>query len=591
MDAPQLDDAGTEAVRRASRKALRTSRTRKSRRPAPPTRVDHFEVLPVRRPPGLARRILATARHVGGLLAGGLVAHERRRRAEGRARGLRSVPLRVAGLLARPFVRRDLAAAGFPAQLRRRLELLGPTYIKLGQILSMREDLLPKEVTAELRNLLDRVPVVPFADFVAAVEKDLGRPVDEMFLWVDPDPCGSASIAQAHRATTREGDPVILKVVKPGVRETLDRDVRLLRVLGRALQVVLPRYQPRRIIEEFCHYTLREADLRLEADNLETFAANFADEPDVVFPAVYREYSGSSVLCMEFLDGPRPDSPAAQELGEEDRLRLIDRGAGAIIRMLYRDGFFHADLHPANLIILRGPADEPPRVGFIDLGMVGRLDDELRRTLLYYYYSLVMGDAENAARYLSGVATPGPGGDPAAFRRDVREISSRWRRAASFETFSLAQLVLESVARGARYRMYFPVEMVLMVKALVTYEGAGHLLMPGFDVADVSRRHIRAVFVQQFSPLRLVQEGLRGAPDLVDAMVKLPLLVTEGLRVLEKSTRRKKENPLAGVRGAIIAGFLVVAASVLLASGEPWPVWGAIAAVGALLAFRRGDVR
>jgi ubiquinone biosynthesis protein len=151
--------------------------------------------------------------------------------------------------------------------------------------------------------------------------------------------------------------------------------------------------------------------------------------------------------------------------------------------------------------------------------------------------------------------------------------------------------VLESVTRGARYRMYFPVEMVLMVKALVTYEGAGHLLMPGFDVADVSRRHIRAVFVQQFSPLRLVQEGLRGAPDLVDAMVKLPLLVTEGLRVLEKSTQRKQENPLAGVRGTIIAGFLVVAASVLLASGEPWPLWGGLSALAALLAFRRGGGR
>jgi ubiquinone biosynthesis protein len=548
-----------------------------------------FVVQPVAKPVGLVRRAMTANRHLAGLALGALVSFVRARRANGNGRGLKFVPLRVAALLARPLVRRDLADEPFPVQLRRRLELLGPTYIKLGQILSLREDLLPHAVTEELRNLLDRLPVVPFPDFIATVERDLGRPVDDMFLWVDPEPCGSASIAQAHRATTRAGDPVILKVVKPGVRETLRRDVRLLKILGRALQVVLPRYQPRRIIEEFCHYTLREADMRLEADNLEIFAANFADEPDVVFPAVYREYSGAQVLCMEYLEGLRPDSAEAQELSEEDRQRLIDRGAGAIIRMLYRDGFFHADLHPANLMILPGEGDEPPKVGFIDLGMVGRLDDDLRRTLLYYYYSLVMGDAENAARYLANGATPGVGGDPAGFRREVREISSRWRRAASFESFSLGQLVLESVRRGARYRMYFPVEMVLMVKALVTYEGAGHLLMPGFDVAEVSRKHIRAVFVQQFSPIRLVQEALRGTPEMVDAMVKLPLLVTEGLRLMERTTRRRKENPLAGVRGTILAGFSILAGAVLLASGNAWPLWGGLFALALVLAFRSGE--
>jgi ubiquinone biosynthesis protein len=548
-----------------------------------------FEVVPVRKPAGLVRRAMTTNRHIAGLVLGALVSFVRTRRAEGNGRGLRFVPLRIAAFVARPFVRRDLAGLPFPVQLRRRLELLGPTYIKLGQILSLREDLLPKDVTAELRNLLDRLPVVPFPDLIRTVEKDLGRPVDEMFLWVDPTPCGSASIAQAHRATTKEGDPVILKVVKPGVRETLRRDVKLLRILGRALQVVLPRYQPRRIVDEFCHYTLREVDLRLEADNLETFAANFADEPEVVFPEVYREYSAQDVLCMEYLDGLRPDSPEAQALSVEDRQLLIDRGAGAIIRMLYRDGFFHADLHPANLIILPGDRDARPRVGFIDLGMVGRLDDELRRTLLYYYYSLVMGDAENAARYLASGAVAGPDGDPAGFRRDVRDISSRWRRAASFESFSLGQLVLESVRRGAQYRMYFPVEMVLMVKALVTYEGAGHLLMPGFDVAEVSRRHVRTVFVSQFSPLRLVQDSLRNAPDLVDAMVKLPMLVTEGLRVLEKSTQRPRPAPLRGVRGTVLAGFCIVAGSVLLGTGAAWPLWATLFAAGALLALRPGS--
>jgi len=258
-------------------------------------------------------------------------------------------------------------------------------------------------------------------------------------------------------------------------------------------------------------------------------------------------------------------------------------GAASIIRMLYRDGFFHADLHPGKLLVLPGA-----KVGFIDLGMVGRFDAELKRALLYYYYSLVTGDHENAARYLAAVAKPGRGGDPAGFRREVAEISSRWHRASSFDSFSLAQLVLESVMQGAQYRMYFPVELVLMVKALVTFEGVGHVLLPDFDVADVSRRHIRAVFLEQFSPLRIFREELRGAPDLVDALVKLPSLVTEGVRVLEQSTRPAAEHPLAGVRGTLLAGFCLVAGAIIMVFGGAWPLWGALFAAALMLAFRRG---
>lgn len=219
---------------------------------------------------------------------------------------------------------------------------------------------------------------------------------------------------------------------------------------------------------------------------------------------------------------------------------------------------------------------------------MGRLDAELRRTLLYYYYSLVTGDADNAARYLAAVAQPGRGGDPQGFRREVSEISRRWRQHATFREFSLGRLVLESLSRGARYRMYFPVELVLMVKALITFEGVGHVLLPGFDVAEVSRRHIREIFLLQFSPWRVLQEELRGAPDLIDALVKVPLLVTEGVRVLEKSTRQAPANPFAGMRGTLLAGFALVAGAILMAFAAPWPVWVGFFALAAVLALRRG---
>lgn len=547
-----------------------------SRRPAPVP--EPIVYVAPSRPPGLVGRALSTNRHLAGLLAGALISW-----ADVRRRGIRYWVARSLSFCIRPLLRPELKRASFPVHLRRRLELLGPTYIKLGQILSLREDLLPKPVTDELKHLLGRLPAIPFADFEALVSRELGRPLHEMFLRVDSEPLGSASIAQIHRATTREGDPVVIKAVKPGIAETLRRDALLLGMLGAVLEWPFGRYQPRRIIREFVEYTLREVDLKQEAENARAFEANFADLAGVAFPTVYPEYSSARVLCMEFVEGLRPDTAQARALPVKARRRLVELGAESIIRMIYQDGFFHADLHPGNLLILPGT-----RVGFIDLGMVGRLDAEVRRLMLYYYYSLVTGDAENAARYLTAVAQSGRRGDPQGFRREVTELSHRWSRTATFEGFSLAQLILESVSRGAKYRMYFPVELVLMVKALVTFEGVGHMLLPGFDVAEVSRRHVREIFLAQFSPLRLVQEELRGAPDLMDAAVKIPLLITEGVRVLERNARRPAENPLAGVRGTLIAGFALVAGAILMAFGGPWPLWAALFLAALLLAVRRG---
>jgi ubiquinone biosynthesis protein len=534
-------------------------------------------------PHGYVRRVFTTVRHVTGLLAGGLVAYADRGRVDGTGRGMRFAAARIAAAVIRPVVRRDLVGRPFAVQLRRRLELLGPTYVRLGQVLSLREDILPVEVTDELKGLRSDLPAVSMPLIERTIEHDLGRPVYAAFTWIDPVPLRSASMAQTHRATTLEGDPVVVKAVKPGIPETVQRDARLLGMLGSILQIILGAYQPKRIIREFIDYALRELDLRREADNADTFAANFRDDEAIVFPAIYRRHSGRRVLCMEYVDGITPDAPEAPDLPEADRRRLADLGAEAIIRMLYQDGFFHADLHPGNLVIRSGV-----RLGFIDLGMVGRLDEDLRRTLLYYYYSLAMGDAEAAARYLTAIAQPGAGADPAGFCREVTDISHRWKLASTFESFSLARLVLESVTRGARYRMYFPVELVLMVKALVTVERVGNALLPGLDVAELSRRHIRRVFLRQFGPVRVLPEGPRGAPEAMDAMVRMPLLMSEGLRLLEKTARRSPENPLSGVRGSVLAGSCVIAGAITLAMGGAWPLWVAFFLLGLILGVRRG---
>jgi ubiquinone biosynthesis protein len=531
----------------------------------PPPSFDPFR--PYR---GLLRRFLVVTRHVYGLLAGGAVAYARSLPAE-RRRGLRSPGPRLVATLVRPFVKRELRDLPFPQQLRRRLEILGPTYVKLGQILAIREDLLPRSVTRELASLFDRVPSVPFAQVRSIIEESLGAPIDVLFRAIEEVPLGSASIAQAHRAVTLDGRAAVVKVIKPGIKEVIALDLRLLNMVGAFLERIIPRYQPRQVISEFSAYTAKEVDYAYEADNAETFAANFRALPDVRFPAIYRELSSATVLTMEFLDGFKPGSAGTAALDPLERERIIDLGAASIVRMLYQDGFFHADLHAGNLLVLPG---EPVRIGFIDLGMVGRFEERTRRRMLFYFHALVNGDVEGAARHLTDMATVGKGGDPQGFRRAVTDLSRRFVALSSSGHFSIAQLILESVGLGARHRVFFPVEMTLMVKALVTFEGVGRALDPSLDVAQLSRRHVTRIYRQQFDPKVVLRDVLRGAPELVDMAVRLPQLLSMGFaRAEEVLTKGAPANPLAGVRSAILAAACIVGGVIALIQGGNPLVW------------------
>ena len=552
-----------------------------------------FEVMDVSgEPPSLVQRYFTTLRHATGLVYGSAVAVARDREQFSWVRGLPLFLIKVAAFFLYPLVRRDLRDLPIEVQLRRRLELLGPTYIKLGQVLALREDLLPRFITEELNNLLDRLPVMPFPEYLDRVAKGLGRPVSEMFAHIDPKPLGSASIGQIHPARTVAGDDVILKVVKPHIYVILKRDARLLGFFGSFLQVFFARYQPKKVLDEFAEYTLREVDLRREADNAEQLALNFADVPGVRFPRIYREYSSRLVLTQERFRGLRPDTPAAAALPLEAREELVDLGALSIIRMLYQDGFFHADLHPGNMFLLDTEPDPEtgevhPEIGFIDLGMVGYFDGDLRRTLLYYYFSLVTGDAENAARYLAAVSEAGKKADPRGFQRAVAELCRRFYRAQRYGEVNVGQLILESVGLAGQYRMYFPVEMVLMTKALVTFEGVGQTLLPGFDVAEVSRNHVNRLFRSQFNPVALLKESFRGAPELVDLIVKSPTLMAEGIRFVETRMRAPATSPLAGLRTALLSGASLVSGVIAVTTGGPWFLWGPLFALAAGLALKR----
>ncbi len=530
---------------------------------------------------GAVRRFFIAYRHVVGLLMGGAVAYARALPPE-RRRRLRSPGPRLVGFVLKPFVKRDLVKLPFPVQLRRRLEMLGPTFIKLGQIMAIREDLLPAVVTDELKNLFNRLPSVPFDQIREIVEQSLGLPLEDFFDYFQETPIGSASIAQVHLAETRRGDKVVVKVMKPGIRESVTADLKLLQAVGRFLQKIIPHYQPRQIVEEFCAYTLKEVDFTYEADSGEIFAANFRDMPGVVFPTMYRELSSEDVLTMAFLDGFSPGSERAQALTEAERQHVVDLGAASIIRMLYQDGFFHADLHAGNLLIL--PTDDGLKVGFLDLGMVGRFEEKTKRRMLYYFQALVNGDVEGAAKYLTAMAQVGEGGDPKGFRRAVAETSQRFILHGAQGDISIAQLILESVGLGGKYRVFFPVEMTLMVKALVTFEGVGRMLDPKIDMAAVSRKHVARIFRSHFDPDALFRKLMSNAPEMIDLVVQSPQVLASGFRFLEEALNdRSPQNPLAGLRSSILAGACIVGGVLALIQQGPVVVWVALFVIGFLL--------
>ncbi|HQV78769.1 MAG TPA: AarF/UbiB family protein [Chitinophagales bacterium] len=544
-----------------------------------------FEEYIERKPSSLFVRFLITNRHLIGLLLGGGYAYLRHRReTNAKFSFSKDILLRLFLWLHWPLLKKKLIKQPFSVQLRRRLEMLGATYIKLGQIMSLREDMLPKDITDELKKLLDTLPAVKYDRFIELVEEQLKQPVHRIFTEVKQNPLGSASIAQTHRATLRTGEEVVLKLLKPGTRELIQTDSKIIKGMGAFLELFVPQLQPKNMFTEFCDYTNREVDFRLEADNAEEFAVNFIKHSEIHFPKIYREYSTSDVVCMQFFRGIKPDNRAYERYNEEERAKIVDYGAYAIIQMLYQDGFFHADLHPGNLMIMDG--SNGPQVGFIDLGMVGRFEDSTRKTMLYYFNSLVMGDPQGAARYLTLLARKGKDSDIEGFRKEFIAIGNKWLKSPNFKEYSLAKLILESVALGSKYRMYYPLELVLMVKAIITYEGVGNVILPGFDIQKVTKKHIRRMVLSEVNPLDLLKTQMQNAPEILDIVSRSPLVLSEAFKRFETELVEKKKPIGMGLRNTILGGCCVIGGSILAASGLEWFVFTPILLLGFILALK-----
>jgi ubiquinone biosynthesis protein len=497
-----------------------------------------------------------------------------------RSRGLarRSIGKRIFAGIVRRILRRNRGAHMFSVAFRRSLERLGPTYVKFGQILSLRDDFLPERITNELRKLQSQVPPIRFHYIKKVIEGEFNLPLNLIFKDFSEKPLAAASLAQTHLATLKNGQKVVVKVQRPGIQKTISHDINIMRRLASWAERI-PRikdYSPVRIVEEFATYTYRELDFTIEGKNADKFRENFRDNPDIIFPKIFWDYSTRRVLTMEYIMGVTPDSRSKLKKLKIDTEKIAVTGINAILKMLYQDGFFHGDPHPGNIFIVDGR-----KIAFIDLGMIGSFSKDVKRNMFLYYYNMVIGEYENATRYLTSICSKGPRANEEGFRRELSEKINIWS-SSGFRDYSLGQLILESLNIGARYQMYFHGDLVLMSKALVTIESVGNILEPELDINKASEPFMQRMFLEQFSPVNLGKQFLSAVPDYLRFIESLPTTGLELFESLQKGVVHVKlreedglslRQPEAPVRGRsyslFAAASLIAGAIVAIADSAP----------------------
>src|SRR5262245_12398638 len=364
----------------------------------------------------------------------------------------------------------DVAHLEVQQRARLAFEQLGPTFIKLGQLLSTREDLLPPAWTSELARLHSDVAPVPFDDLLPQMEQALGRSPFEVFAHVEREPYAAASIAQIHRATLASGTPVILKVRRPGIEAKIDADLRLLDRLAHLIEREMPevrRYRPVEVVGQLRSSLERELDFAVEARNTERFARNFAGDLDIMVPRVYSEWTSSTMIVQEHIDGIRGNDLAAIDRAGLDRKVLAARGVDAVLKMILVDGFFHADPHPGNVMYLPGN-----RIALIDFGMVGRLSPARRRQII----DLLAGLAGHDEQAMLEVLLEWRGEefvDEARLAADLGEFAFDYAD-MQVKDLKIGVLLHRVSAILREHSIVLPSDLTLLFKALITLEGLGH---------------------------------------------------------------------------------------------------------------------
>ncbi len=410
--------------------------------------------------------------------------------------------------------------------LREMLDELGPTFVKFGQLLSTRPDIVPPDIISELRGLQDDVRPFPFADVERTITEELGQTVERLFLEFDERPLAAASIGQVHRATLPNGKRVVVKVQRPNAPRQIEADLALMYQAARLAKErvrALDFIDANEIVDEFSRSIRQELDYRLEGRNADAFHRNFAGHPHVAVPKVYWSYSRSRVLTLEYLDGVQLADIDVENWSLDQRRRLAYLIAETWMTMIFRQGFFHADPHPANIMVL-----SPERIGLVDFGLSGKLTDDDMSKLTRLFIDAASENIELLPKRLSDLGVRYPKEREEEFVAELRQLFHRYY-GASLAEIDPIQLIREAFGLIYSMNLRLPTRFVMLDKAIATLGSVGVELYPDFNVFEVAKPYARALLVERFTPRRVAARARREGWKLTQMAADLPYQVHETL--------------------------------------------------------------
>ena len=388
-------------------------------------------------------------------------------------------------------------------RLRIAFEELGPTFIKLGQLLATRPDVIPQDFVNEFRKLQDQIPPIPFSQIEEILNSEFPTGYQKVFKEFSQEAIGSASIAQVHRAVLQDGTPVVVKIQKPNVTEIIEDDIRILQLVADLCEVYIPEskiFNPVGMVNEFSRTISLETNFVVEANNIKRFQENFSDNPKVKIPNIYLEHSGAKVLVMEELKGKPMSHPEAFNQEGLDRDTIMKVGLKAYFTMVFKDGLFHGDLHAGNIFVL-----PDSRLGFIDFGMVGRISRTTQKSIASMFLSLLVEDYDRLAYEYIELAPFNNRTERTALAQDLRSILSPFF-GLSMKNVNMGKLLLESSRVAAKHHVVLPSELMMFFKSMVTIEGLARMVRDDFDMLPFVKEFSKDLFKNKISATELFSD-------------------------------------------------------------------------------------